>query len=273
MSRAAAGRRTGPPTSTTWIRRWVERPVPDLGRAAPEVPDRAHRALPGRLSADALRGRARHRLRPRALLLAPRGRARSAAARQQRRRRPITSDPPRHRLARMVLLPPFTPQAIDKLDPQGARDLQRADRRASSARAAATPPSTTPSTSRCKVIAHMLGIPESDGDRFRGWIKDVLEDGITDEAALMQRLRRRSREYFTAHLIERRKKPGDDLISYLTPADLPGRAPVHRQPRAGHACGCCWSPASTPPGAASARASGTWPRRPRTAAGWSPSRR
>ena len=34
---------------------------------------------------------------------------------------PITSDPPRHRLARMVLLPPFTPQAIDKLRAEGAR--------------------------------------------------------------------------------------------------------------------------------------------------------
>src|SRR5690349_17935250 len=31
---------------------------------------------------------------------------------------PITSDPPRHRLARMALLPPFTPQAIDKLIPK-----------------------------------------------------------------------------------------------------------------------------------------------------------
>ena len=32
----------------------------------------------------------------------------------------------------------------------------------------------------------MLGIPESDGDRFRDWIKAVLEDGITDQSALMQ---------------------------------------------------------------------------------------
>ena len=60
------------------------RPVSDLGRVAAEVPDRPHRALQGRLSADALRGRARHRLRPRALLLAQGDRARS-------RRRPPTT--------------------------------------------------------------------------------------------------------------------------------------------------------------------------------------
>ena len=41
---------------------------------------------------------------------------------------------------------------------------------------------------------------------------------------MMQRLPGDPR-YFTAHLIERRKNPGDDLISYLTAADLPRRRP------------------------------------------------
>ena len=31
---------------------------------------------------------------------------------------PITSDPPKHRAARMALLPPFTPDAIKKLEPR-----------------------------------------------------------------------------------------------------------------------------------------------------------
>src|SRR5262245_60763893 len=31
---------------------------------------------------------------------------------------PITSDPPEHRPARMVLLPPFTPEAMKKLEPR-----------------------------------------------------------------------------------------------------------------------------------------------------------
>src|SRR5262249_59237937 len=35
---------------------------------------------------------------------------------------PITSDPPEHRPARMVLLPPFTPDAMKKLEPR-ARTL------------------------------------------------------------------------------------------------------------------------------------------------------
>ena len=46
------------------------RPLPDPGRPAAALPDRAHRAVRRRLAADALRGRRRDRLRHRALLLA-----------------------------------------------------------------------------------------------------------------------------------------------------------------------------------------------------------
>jgi len=132
---------------------------------------------------------------------------------------PITSDPPRHRLARMVLLPPFTPQAIDKLVPKtraicnelidGFADKAGCDVAADYAQHIPV-----------KVIAHMLGIPESDGDLFRGWIKAVLEDGITDEAAMLRGFSE-IRAYFTAHLMERRNKPGDDLISYLSQQTYP----------------------------------------------------
>jgi len=132
---------------------------------------------------------------------------------------PITSDPPRHRLARMVLLPPFTPQAIDKLVPKtraicnelidGFADKAGCDVAADYAQHIPV-----------KVIAHMLGIPESDGDLFRGWIKAVLEDGITDEAAMLRGFSE-IRAYFTAHLMERRNNPGDDLISYLSQQTYP----------------------------------------------------
>ncbi len=132
---------------------------------------------------------------------------------------PITSDPPRHRLARMVLLPPFTPQAIDKLIPKTraiCNELIDAFAGGKGCDAAAQYTQHIP----VRVIAHMLGIPESDGDRFRGWIKDVLEDGITDEAAMLRGFGE-IREYFTAHLMERRKNPGDDLISYLSQQTYP----------------------------------------------------
>jgi len=132
---------------------------------------------------------------------------------------PITSDPPRHRLARMVLLPPFTPQAIDKLVPKArliCNELIDTFIAQGSCDAAMDYAQHIP----VKLIAHMLGIPETDGDRFRGWIKAVLEDGITDEAAMMRGFHE-IREYFTVHLMQRRKNPGDDLISYLSQQTYP----------------------------------------------------
>jgi cytochrome P450 len=127
---------------------------------------------------------------------------------------PITSDPPRHRLARMVLLPPFTPQAIDRLTPK-ARTICNELIDGFIAKGACDAAVEYAQHIPVKLIAHMLGIPESDGDRFRGWIKAVLEDGITDEAAMMRGFQE-IRDYFTVHLMERRKNPGDDLISYLS---------------------------------------------------------
>jgi cytochrome P450 len=132
---------------------------------------------------------------------------------------PITSDPPRHRLARMVLLPPFTPQAIDKLVPKTravCNELLDAIVGKPACDAAVDYAQHIP----VKVIAHMLGVPGSDGDRFRAWIKAVLEDGITDDAALMRGFQA-IREYFAVHLDERRRAPGDDLISYLTQQTYP----------------------------------------------------
>jgi cytochrome P450 len=65
-----------------------------------------------------------------------------------------------------------------------------------------------------KVMAHLLGVPESDGDLFRVWINATLQEGATNQPALMRALEEMT-EYFRAPMLERRKSPGTDLISYL----------------------------------------------------------
>ncbi|MBN9263013.1 MAG: cytochrome P450, partial [Hyphomicrobium sp.] len=100
---------------------------------------------------------------------------------------PITSDPPRHRTARMVLLPPFTPQAIEKLRPKAraiCNELIDAFADKPGCDAAVDYAQHIP----VRVIAAMLGIPESDGDRFRKWIHEILELGTTDETILQRGL-------------------------------------------------------------------------------------
>jgi cytochrome P450 len=126
---------------------------------------------------------------------------------------PITSDPPRHRLARMVLLPPFTPQAVARHEPRTraiCNELIDAFVGRGQCDAAVEYAQHIP----VKVIARMLGVPETDGDRFRGWINATLQEGVTDDAVLLRGLIEMT-EYFRPYVLERRERPGDDLISHL----------------------------------------------------------
>jgi hypothetical protein len=126
---------------------------------------------------------------------------------------PITSDPPEHKPAKQVLLPPFTPDAMKKLEPRVRAicneliDEFIADGKCD---AAARYTKHVP----VRAIAHMLGIPEKDGHLFIKWIHEILERGIKDNDALM-RAAQEMTEYFAERIEERRKHPTDDLISTL----------------------------------------------------------
>ena len=74
-----------------------------------------------------------------------------------------------------------------------------------------------------RVIAHMLGVPETDADQFRKWIKEILEIGITDMAVLL-RAQEEMIAYFAEKIAARRASPRDDLIGYLINARVEDRA-------------------------------------------------
>jgi len=140
---------------------------------------------------------------------------------------PITSDPPEHTPARKVLLPAFTPQAVAKLEPRTrsvCRELLDAIGDARQCDAALQYSQHIP----VRVIAHMLGLPESDGDRFRDWIHRILEIGPTNPAVAMQTLKELT-EYFQGHVQARAARPGDDLISFLLTVRMDGKplSPPH----------------------------------------------
>jgi cytochrome P450 len=127
---------------------------------------------------------------------------------------PITSDPPEHRPARMMLLPAFTPDAIKRLEPRAralANELIDKFAKRGHADAAVEYAQEIP----VRLIAHMLGLPEADGELYRKWIKMVLEDGITDIKVAVA-ASEQMQEYFMGYVKERSARPGDDLISYLT---------------------------------------------------------
>ena len=50
-----------------------------------------------------------------------------------------------------------------------------------------------------RAIAHMLGIPEKDGDLFIKWIHEILELGINDDATMMRAVARDDRLFPRPH--------------------------------------------------------------------------
>lgn len=126
---------------------------------------------------------------------------------------PITSDPPQHKPAKQLLLPPFTPDAMKKLEPRVRAicneliDEFIADGKCD---AAARYTKHIP----VRAIAHMLGIPEKDGDLFIKWIHEILELGIRDDDTMMKAVHEMT-AYFAAQIEARKQQPTEDLISTL----------------------------------------------------------
>src|SRR5436190_22164803 len=73
-----------------------------------------------------------------------------------------------------------------------------------------------------RIIAVMLGLPEEEGDRFRRWIHELHELGITRPDILMKAIGETTK-YFQAEVAKRRAAPGDDRISQLAAAQTHGQ--------------------------------------------------
>lgn len=133
---------------------------------------------------------------------------------------PITSDPPEHGPARRILLPAFSPKAIDKLEPltrEVARELLgeitgRGDGRADAAKEYAQ-------HIPVRVIATMLGVPPSDEDLFTDWTVRTLQNGPFDGESAADATRELF-AYFRERIAERREDPSppEDLLTFLLEA-------------------------------------------------------
>jgi cytochrome P450 len=134
---------------------------------------------------------------------------------------PITSDPPRHRADKNLLLPAFTPDKVKRYEARAravcAALIERVARNGACDLAVDYAQEIP-----VRVIAHMLGVPEDDGDLFRHWIHELLVAGITEPARMMQAVQETNR-YFGVKMGERMAAPADDLISQLIAARIDGQ--------------------------------------------------
>jgi cytochrome P450 len=137
----------------------------------------------------------------------------------------ISSDPPRHRKLRMLVTQAFTPRAVEALAPriqeivdeylQPVQQVGRMD----AIRDLGYPLPVI-------VIAEMLGIPAEDRLRFKSWSDEVVQmtnrgphsnSQSTGQPAVIE-----MSTYFINMIEQRKKQPGNDLISGLLAAEVDG---------------------------------------------------
>lgn len=133
---------------------------------------------------------------------------------------PISSDPPFHQGARRLLLPAFSPKAIEPLE-QFTRDYCNELLDALADRDVVDAALDYAQNIPVLVIAKMLGFPAEDADQFRMFVKDVLE-GV--DLPMEERFENfvKLDAYLTAQVEDHIERPRDDLTSFLLQAEMDG---------------------------------------------------
>jgi cytochrome P450 len=134
---------------------------------------------------------------------------------------PISSDPPFHQGARRLLLPAFSPKAVDPLEPftrAFCHELLEQVEGRDIVDAALDYAQEIP----VRVIAKMLGWPEQDADIFRGFVHDVIESvDLPIEERFENFLKLEA--YLVAQVEDHLANPRDDLTTFLLNAEMDGK--------------------------------------------------
>ncbi len=134
---------------------------------------------------------------------------------------PITSDPPDHSWQRRLILPVFSPQAVAKYE-QVTKDLCNSLIDGFIDKGIADSASDYAQHIPVRVVSILLGVPFDLEDVFMGWVRGVLENGLTDPQVLMDS-RLEIIKFFIAQLEDRKKNPREnDLMTELLNAQVPG---------------------------------------------------
>ncbi len=127
---------------------------------------------------------------------------------------PISSDPPEHHWHRRLILPTFAPRAVAKYE-EGTRELCNRLIDGFIERGTADAAGDYAQQIPVRVIAAMLGVPMEMADEFTGWVRGVLEVGLTDPKVRLEN-RGYIVSYFLGQLADRKANPReDDLITEL----------------------------------------------------------
>jgi len=139
----------------------------------------------------------------------------------------LSSDPPLHTRLRKLVSKAFTPRMVEGLLP---RIQEIVDERLDAVQEAGQMDIIQDLAYPLPVIviAEMLGIPPRDRDQFKLWSDEIILtlNGPLTSPDMLERARKSAHElteYFHGVIDERRKEPGDDLISGLIAAEEQGQ--------------------------------------------------
>jgi cytochrome P450 len=137
----------------------------------------------------------------------------------------LFADPPDHTRLRRIVSKAFTPRSVEDMRPRiasivdGLLDRMGTEGRADLVEALAFPLPVT-------VISEMLGVPAGDHTMLRAWTAEAVKalDPSDDMTVFFPAAEatREIRAYFDALVSERRRHPGDDLLSALIQAEDEG---------------------------------------------------
>ncbi len=146
---------------------------------------------------------------------------------------PITSDPPFHQIARRLLLPPFSPKAIDPWESEVRRlchalldEMEDTIEAESVVDAAVQYAQHIP----VNVISRMLGFPPEDDEYFRECVHQFIER-VNEPVEVREASGLNLDLYLDRQIQEHKDHPRDDLTSYLLEAEIGGNKLTHEHVR------------------------------------------
>ena len=134
---------------------------------------------------------------------------------------PINSDPPRHTEERRILLRAFGIDVVRNFEPTTrkiCRELIAPLATRASCDAAVEYAQHIPA----RIIALLLGLPESDGELFRKWIYQSLDAGVVDPEATSSSLQEMTTD-MEKLISDRRQSPRNDITTELLQATIDGK--------------------------------------------------
>ena len=136
----------------------------------------------------------------------------------------LGDDPPRHSQLRSLVSKAFTPARIMAMRPeleQLANELVEPIEPGHEVEIVSALTTPLPVT----VIARMMGIPESDRERFKQWsngVTGLMGGGTPADSPERQKTLSELRDFFSQQIALRRQQPGEDLIAALVRAEDAG---------------------------------------------------